>query len=145
MIECSKTTLSVKEYEREGERERESDPNWINIFFSSISMHLEWKKLRNKLLGSFLLAGPSLAKQGLKPSGSVLRHETIFFWGKTLPLMRSTFSCYSTHIKLSTVARIVSIGVCMQNLCHSKVDLPIFTPIVREDAAPAPIIHGKRG
>jgi len=40
-------------------------------------------------------------------------------------------------------ARSESIRVRMQNLCHSEVDLLVFTPIVREDAAVAPTIHGK--
>jgi len=67
----------------------------------------------------------------------------MFFGGKTLSLKRSTFSCYSTHREFSNGARIASIGVRMQKLCHSKVDFPIFTPIVREDVASAHIIHGK--
>lgn len=101
---------------------------------SSISMHLKWKKWKNQLTGPFLPAGPSLAKRGLKSFGSVLRYQMMFFGGKMMQEL---------HKELSHCVRIMSIGVRMQKLCHSEADLPIFTPIVREDDASAPIIHGK--
>jgi len=53
-------------------------------------MHLEWKKWRNKFTGSFLPAVPNLAKQGLKPSGSV-GYEMTFSGGKKLLLNYNTF------------------------------------------------------
>ena len=59
---------------------------------SSISMHLEWKKWRNNVTGPFLAEGSSLAKQGLKPSGSILRHKVMFVGGKTFLLKCITFS-----------------------------------------------------
>jgi len=31
----------------------------------------------------------------------------------------------------------------MQNLCHSKVEIPNFSTITRDDAMLVPIIHGK--
>ena len=120
------------------------DQNWIIICFSSISMNLECKKGRNKLTGPFLLAGPSLAKQGLKPSRSMLWHQTMFLEGKTLLVYFYTFSCYSTHRYLSNDVRSMSIRVRMKKLCHSEVDLPVLTPIIKEDAASTPIIHGKQ-
>jgi hypothetical protein len=58
------------------------DLDWIIIFFSSILMLLEWKKWRNQLTGPFLPVGPSLENWGLKPSGSILRHQMTFFGGK---------------------------------------------------------------
>jgi len=79
------------------------DLNWIIIFFSSISMHLEWKKWRNKLMGPFLPATPSLAKQGLKPYGSNLRHQTTFFGGKDFPLNVSPFHVILYKIIIPTV------------------------------------------
>ena len=105
-------------------------------------MHLEWKKWTNQIMRSFLPAGPSLVKQGLKPS-SVLRHQTKFFAGKYFPLKHSTFSCYATHIDLANGARILSIRVCMQKLCYLEVDFPFFTPVVWDNATSASIIHGK--
>ena len=65
------------------------------------------------------------------------------FWAKTLSLTQNTSSCYFTHKNISNGTRIVSIGVCMQKLCHLEVDLLVFTPIVQEDVASASIIHGK--
>jgi len=67
----------------------------------------------------------------------------MFFGGKNLPHKSNKFSCYFTHRYLSNNAIIASIRVPMQKLCHSEVDLPVFTPIIQEDAASAPIIHGK--
>jgi len=58
---------------------------------SSILMHLEWKKWRNQLTGLFLLAGPSLAKRGLKPFRRLLRHQMMFLGVKLCYLSVSHF------------------------------------------------------
>ena len=106
-------------------------------------MHLEWKKWRNHLTRPFLPMEPSLEKQDMKPFGSVLRHQTTFFGGKISFLNHIIISFYSTHRNISNDIIIASIRVHMQKLCCSEVDLPIFRPIVWEDVALAPIIHGK--
>ena len=120
-----------------------SDLNWIIILFV---IHLDAfgvEKVEESAHRTIFTSGTSLAKRDLKLSESVLRHQTTFFGGKTFILNCNTFSCYSTHRELSNGIRIASIKLYMQKLCHSEVDLPVFTPIVREDAASAPIIHGK--
>ena len=68
----------------------------------------------------------------------------MFFGGKTFLPKCHTFSCYCKHKKLSNSARITSIGVHMQTLCHLEVDLHVFTPIVQEDPVLPCIIDGKR-
>ena len=73
------------------------------------------------------------------------------FWGikrhflgfKRFFISHRTTSWYYTQRDISNGTRSAWIEVCMQKLCHSKFDLPIFTPIVRDDAASAPIIRGK--
>ena len=69
-----------------------------------------------------------------------LRHQNIFFGLNNLPC--HIFS-YSMHREISNNARITSIKVCMQMLCHSEVDFPILTIIIQEDVMSTPIIHGK--
>lgn len=81
-------------------------------------------------MGPFLLVGLSFAKSGMKPSKTIFRHQM-------------TFSFYSTYKNISNDTTITSIRVCKKKLCHLEVDLPVFTPIVQEDAFSTPIIHGK--
>lgn len=113
-------------------------------FLSSILMHLEWKKWRNHFTDCFNRRDLVWRKGVWNLPGS--------FWGIKQRFLRveffalaCTYRCYSTHKDIFNYSRSASIGFHMQKLCHSEVDLPIFTPIVWEDAAPTPIIYGKGG
>ena len=68
----------------------------------------------------------------------------IFFGVKFFLFSVTHLFSYSTNTYLSNDARKALIRVCMQKLCHSEIDLLVFTPIIREDGVLAPIIHGKR-
>ena len=89
-------------------------------YFSSISMHLEWKKWRNQLTGSFLLARPSLVKQGLKPSRSILMNQRTLFGGKTLSISTKYLLFYQT--KTATLS-------CNSNLQFRPAKTPDSTPV----------------
>jgi len=117
-------------------------PDWIIILFSIHIDAFGVEKWRNQLTRPFFPAGHRLAKQDLKPSRSILTHQTKFF-GVKLGHSRTTPFHVVLHRDISNDARITSTRVCMQNLFHLEAGLPLYTPIVQEDAAKAPIIHGK--
>jgi len=48
-------------------------------------------------MGPFLPAGPSLVKQGLKTSGSVLRHQTTFLGGQKFSTLVHLFMLFYTQ------------------------------------------------
>jgi hypothetical protein len=58
---------------------------WIGSLycFSSISILSEWKKLEESTCRAILVGGSNLENWGLKPSGAILRHQTIFWVFKT--------------------------------------------------------------
>lgn len=107
-------------------------------------MHSWWEKWSNQLTRQFFTCGTQFGKIGSKTLWECFEVSNDVFWGgKIFPLSRRIFTCYSTHRDLSNGGRSESIRVCMQKLCHLEVDLPVFTPIIQEDVASAPIIHGK--
>lgn len=110
---------------------------------SSFSMLSKWKQWSNQLTRLFLTVEPSLAKQGLKTSRSILRHQTTVFGDKLCRCSATHFCSYSIHRDLSNDARIASIEVCMWKLCHLEVDLLVFSTIIREEAMSTPIIYEK--
>lgn len=71
-------------------------------------MLLEWKRGRNQLIVPFLPARPTLEKQGLKPSRSILRHKIIFLGLKNFHFSIVAFLSYSTHTYIFIDAEITS-------------------------------------
>ena len=65
------------------------------------------------------------------------------FGDKTLPLMRAPFDVILHTESFPTAQELHQSESVCKSYAHSKVDLPVFTPIVPEDAASTPIIHGK--
>lgn len=78
-------------------------------------------KVEESSHGAIPTDGTQFGKTRSEPFGSILRHQMMLFWGKTLPLWHHTISCYSTHKLLSNNTRNASIEVYMKNVCHSKV------------------------
>ena len=106
-----------------------SDSDWIIILFF---IHLDAfgvEKWRNQLNGTVFTSGTQFGKTESETFQNHFEASNDVFRGKTLLLKHSAFSYDSTHIVLSNDTRMASIGVCMQKLCHSEVDLPIFTTI----------------
>lgn len=112
-----------------------------HYIISLISMHLEWKRWQNQHTWPFLLVGPSLAKQGLKPFESILRHQTKFlFWGGALSFWCCTFSCYSTHEDISNDVRYWSLYAKVMALRSWP---SCFHTYSLGECCFKPIIHGK--
>jgi len=130
------------------------------------------EKVEESAHRTFLPAIPNLAKMEYETFRECFEASNDIFWGQKFTTFvcnhfilfytqiyfqpckkcidRSSYatcgiiSYYFTHKYISNCARSVSIEVRMQKLCHSKVDLPVFTPIVCKDVVSTPIIHEKR-
>ena len=108
--------------------------NWIIILFFIHLNGFGVEKVEESTHRTIFTSGTQFRKTRFETFQECFEASNDVFWGKNLSLKNRTFSCYSTHRYISNGARLTSIEVRMQKLCHSKVDLPVSTPIVCEDA-----------